>query len=325
MNVPGITTRHVEVNGIRMRILEAGRGPLVVLLHGFPELGYSYRHQVTALAEAGYHAVAPDLRGYGGTDVPTEPDAYVQPRLAGDVIQLIQTLGAVDAVVVGHDWGSPLAANVALFRPDLVRGVALLSVPYTPRGDTDMLSNLEALLGPHNYQSYFQSDAAQRELEADPRRTMLASLVGVSGDRRQGTGLASAEQGWLAMMGEVPDTLPDWLSEQDVDVYATEFAHTGFYGALSWYRVSRTNWELLAPWHRAPLLQPALFIGGDRDPVLGWPAMREWAVEGQRKVVPNLTRAEILPGCGHWIQQERPGEVNELLLEFLARPEVAPA
>ena len=317
MKVPGATTRHVDLDGLRMRVLEAGEGPLVVLLHGFPELGYSYRHQVTALAEAGYRAVAPDLRGYGGTDVPHDAIAYVQPRLAGDVIRLIQTLGAEQAVVVGHDWGSPLAANVALFRPDLVRGVALLSVPYTPRGERDLLSNLETLLGPHNYQSYFQTDAAQRELEADPRRTMLASLLGISGDRQAGTGLDSAEQGWLAMMGELPDTLPDWLTEDDVEVYATEFARTGFLGALSWYRVSRANWELLAPWHHAPLRQPTLFVGGDRDPVLAWPAMRDWALDGQRAVVPNLVRSEILPGCGHWVQQERAEEVTALLLEFL--------
>ena len=317
-DVPRASTRHVDVNGIRMRILEAGEGPLVVLLHGFPDLGYSYRHQITALAKAGYHAVAADLRGYGGTDVPTDPFAYVQPRLVGDVVALIQTLTAEQAVVVGHDWGSPVAANTALFRPDLVRGVALLSSPYIPRGKADQLSSLEALLGPDNYQNYFQTDAAQQELEADPRNTMLATLVGISGDRDGASDLSAAQQGWLPMMGELPAALPDWLTEGDLDVYTEAFTHTGFLGALNWYRVSRTNWELLAPWHHARLQQPTLFVGGDRDPILGWPAMAEWATEGMQAMVPHLTRSVILGGAGHWIQQERPEEINQLLLEFLA-------
>ena len=314
-----IRQRHLEANGIRIRVSEAGEGPLVLLLHGFPELGHSYRHQLVALAEAGYHAVAPDQRGYGGTDAPSDPLAYTQLHLAGDAVGIVQALGADEVVVVGHDWGSPLAANIALFRPDLVRGLVLLSVPYTPRGQTDVLSGLEALLGPNNYQSYFQTDAAQRELEADPRRTMLATLVGMSGDRPDTVEtLSSAEQGWLPMMGEPPEQLPAWLTPEDLDHYAREFARTGFLGGLNWYRVSRTNWELLAPWHHAHLQPPTLFVGGDRDPVLAWPAMREWATDGMRAVVPRLIRSELLDGCGHWIQQERSAEVNELLLEFLA-------
>lgn len=309
------THRFAETNGIRMHLTEAGSGPLVVLLHGFPELGHSYRHQITALAEAGYHAVAPDLRGYGRTDVPTDPLRYTQLHLAGDVAGVVRALGATQAVVVGHDWGSPLAANLALFRPDLVRGVALLSVPYAPRSSTDILTALEQALGPHNYQSYFQTDAAQEELEADVRRTMHATLVGLSGDNPDRG--SSTVEGWRAMMGDLPDGLPSWLGEEDLDLYTTRFEATGFLGALNWYRVSGTNWELLAPWHHAPLLPPTLFVGGDRDPVLDWPGMRDH-VDGMRAVVPNLTKAEILPGCGHWTQQERPDEVNALLLEFLA-------
>lgn len=314
-----LVERDLDVNGVRLHVTEAGAGPLVLLLHGFPELGHSYRHQLVALAEAGYHAVAPDQRGYGASHAPTDPGQYTQLHLAGDAIGLVEALGASEAVVVGHDWGSPLAANTGLFRPDLVRGVVLLSVPYTPRGSTDVLSGLESLLGPHNYQSYFQTDAAQRELEADPRQTMLATLVGLSGDRVGPTdGLSSAKDGWLPLMGPVPDELPPWLTDADLDHYASEFARTGFLGALNWYRTSRTNWELLAPWHHAPLLPPTLFVGGDRDPVLAWPAMQQWATDGMRTVVPNLTRAEILEGCGHWTQQERPDAVNDLLLEFLA-------
>ena len=312
-----ITQRTLEVGGIHMRILEAGSGPLVLLLHGFPELGYSYRHQLTALAAAGYHAVAPDQRGYGGTDAPTDPGQYTQLHLAGDAIRLAQELGAEEFVVVGHDWGSPVAAHVGLFRPDIVRGVVLLSVPYQPRGNTDTLSALEGALGPDNYQSYFQTDAAQRELEADPRRTMLASLIGISGDSAPDEEkMQTAEQGWFAMMGPVPDELPSWLTEEDLDHYAQEFGRTGFLGGLNWYRIQRTNWELLAPWHRAPLLPPSLFVGGTLDPVLRWPGARK-RVERLSSVMPNLVRAEMLEGCGHWTQQERRDTVNEMLLEFI--------
>ena len=309
------TSRFVETNGIRMHLTEAGTGPLVVLLHGFPELGHSYRHQLEALAAAGYHAVAPDQRGYGRTDAPTDPLQYTQFHLAGDVVGLIQEIGATQAVVVGHDWGSPLAANLALFRPDVVRGLVMLSVPYAPRGSTDILTGLEQGLGPHNYQSYFQTDAAQAELEADVRHTMRATLIGLSGDS-SGQGLATAEQGWLAMMGDLPEQLPPWLDVDDLDFYTEQFERSGFLGGLNWYRVSRTNWELLAPWHHAPVLPPALFVGGDRDPVLAWPGMRDY-VGRMQALVPNLTRAEVLEGCGHWTQQERPEQVNELLLEFL--------
>jgi pimeloyl-ACP methyl ester carboxylesterase len=190
-----------------------------------------------------------------------------------------------------------------------------LSVPYAPRSSTDILTGLEQALGPHNYQSYFQTDAAQQELEADVRRTMRTTLIGLSGDNPDRG--SSTVEGWRAMMGDLPDGLPSWLSAEDLDVYTERFEATGFLGALNWYRVSRTNWELLAPWHHAPLLAPTLFVGGDADPVLAWPGMRDY-VGRMQAVVPNLTRAEILEGCGHWTQQERPDEVNELLLEFLA-------
>ena len=169
-----ITHRSITTNGITMHVAEAGEGPLVLLLHGFPELWYSYRHQLEALAAAGFHAVAPDQRGYGTTDSPDEVGQFTMLHLVGDVVGLLAALGEEHCVVVGHDWGSPVAANLAVLRPDLVRGVVLLSVPYLPRGDTDVLTALTGLLGPTNYQVYFQEPGvAEAALEANVHDSML--------------------------------------------------------------------------------------------------------------------------------------------------------
>lgn len=312
-----ISHRFVDTNGIRMHIAEEGVGPLVVLCHGFPESWYSYRHQLKALASAGYHAVAPDQRGYGQTDAPEDARQYSLLHLAGDIVGLVQALDAERCVVVGHDWGSPVASAVGLYRPDLVRGVALLSVPYMPRGGSDQLTALTELLGPNNYQVFFQEPGvAEAALEADVRASILGSLIGGSGDAPEVNTLSDVSGGYT--FGHATGPLPEWLTNEDVDYFTTEFERTGFRGGLNWYRNSRQNWELGAAWHKAPLLPPSLFVGGDRDLVLNWPGFRD--LVGRLRVIsmPNLTRAEVLEGCGHWTQQERPTEVNELLLEFLA-------
>lgn len=308
--------RFVETNGIRMHIAEAGEGPLVLLLHGFPESWHSWRHQLVALAEAGYHAVAPDQRGYGQTDAPEEIDQYTLLHLAGDIVGLVQALGADRAVVVGHDWGSPVAATVGLFRPDLVRGVALLSVPYTPRSDTDQLTTLTAILGPDNYQVFFQPPGvAESVFEADVRATVVNGLIGSSGDAPEVNNLSDVTQGQFEAGPD--DPLPGWLTEADIDFLTAEFERTGYRGGLNWYRNSSRNWELMAAWHHAPLLPPSLYIGGDRDLVLHWPGFRDLVGVLQGYSMPNLTKAVVLEGCGHWTQQERPVEVNGLLVEFL--------
>lgn len=314
-----ITHRTVATNGINMHIAEAGDGPLVLLLHGWPELWYSYRHQVESLAEAGYHAVAPDQRGYGQTESPAEIDKYSLLHLAGDVVGLIGALGESRAVVVGHDWGSPVASTVGLFRPDLINGVALLSVPYLPRGDVDMLTGLTQALGPKNYQVFFQEPGvAEAALEADVRRSVLSSLVGASGDALRVNTLSDV--GPEGIFGqEAPDgPLPGWLSDEDIDFYTAEYQRTGYRGGLNWYRNSVPNWEFMAAWHHAPLLAPSLFIGGDRDPVYNWPGMKDLVGSLRDISMPNLTKTVVLDGCGHWTQQERPGEVNDLLVEFLS-------
>jgi pimeloyl-ACP methyl ester carboxylesterase len=314
----GISHRFIDTNGIRMHIAEEGDGPLVLLCHGFPESWHSYRNQLEALAAAGYHAVAPDQRGYGQTDAPDDARQYSLLHLAGDMVGLVDALGAERCVVVGHDWGSAVASTVGLFRPDLVRGVALLSVPYLPRGDSDTLTALTELLGPNNYQVFFQEPGvAESVLEADVRASVLGGLIGCSGDAPEVNTLSDVSGGDL-FQNVAGAPLPKWLTEEDVDFFTSEFERTGYRGGLNWYRNSRQNWELMAAWHNAPLLPPSLFVAGDRDLVLNWPGVRQLVGHLREISMPNLTKTVVLDGCGHWTQQERPTEVNELLLEFLS-------
>ena len=288
---------------------------------GFPESWYSWRHQLPALAEAGYHAVAPDQRGYGQTDRPAEPEKYSQLHLVGDVIGLLDALGEQRAVVVGHDWGAPVAWNTALLRPDRIRGVAGLSVPYAPRGPVSMLTAMRAALGDGFYMQYFQAPGvADAELARDVRTTMRRILYGASGDAPHGSEaaqpVAPEGEGFLDLMPD-PETLPDWLTEADLDVFVAEFERTGFTGGLNWYRAIDLTWELMAAWQGAVVTPPALYVAGDRDLVVNFPGMAQF-IPHLQTVVPNLTRTIILPGVGHWTQQERPAEVNAALLEFLA-------
>ena len=320
-----ITHRNVEANGITIHLAEAGEGPLVVLLHGFPESWYSYRHQLRALAEAGYHAVAPDMRGYGRTDSPPDISQYSMPRLVGDVIGLVNELGGERFVVVGHDWGSPVAANVGLFRPDLVRGVVLLSVPYLPRGDVDVLTMLTATLGPDNYQVYFQEPGlAEKAFEADVRTSVVSTLIGCSGDVPEINLLDKVDSAQplardaLGFGDLTSRPLPAWLTEEDIDYYTGEFQRTGYGGGLNWYRTSKLNWELLAAWQNAPLTAPSLFVAGERDLVVNWSVVREVIPMLSELSMLNLTKSVVIEGSGHWVQQERPSQVNELLIEFLA-------
>jgi pimeloyl-ACP methyl ester carboxylesterase len=313
-----ITHRNVEANGITVHLAEAGEGPLVLLLHGFPELWYSYRHQLPALADAGYHAVAPDMRGYGQTDAPTDVSQYSMLRLVGDVIGVVEALGGGSFVVVGHDWGSPVAANVGLFRPDRVRGVGLLSVPYLPRGDADVLTGLTETLGPDNYQVYFQEPGvAEKAFEADVRASVISTLIGASGDVPEINLLDKVEPA-QPFGDHSSQPLPAWLTEEDVDYYTSEFQRTGYAGGLNWYRTSKLNWELMAAWHNAPLTAPSLFIAGERDLVVNWPGVRDIIPLLGQISMPNLTKSVLIEGAGHWVQQERPSRVNELLIEFLA-------
>jgi pimeloyl-ACP methyl ester carboxylesterase len=311
-----ITHRTVDVHGLKMHVAEAGSGPLVVLLHGFPESWYSWRHQLTALADAGYHAVAPDQRGYGRTGGPAGAEHYTQLHLVGDVIGLLDALGQEHAAVVGHDWGAPVAWHTALLRPDRVRAVAGLSVPFQPRGSRPPTEAIRAGIGDRHYMIYFQEPGvADDELSRDPRRTLRMLLYTGSGDAPRAQPIVPVGGGFLDYCRE-PDTLPDWLTEHDLDVFEQDYTEAGFTGGLNWYRAMDRTWELMAPWHGARVMPPALYIGGEQDLVVNGPGTREYLPKLAR-YVPNLTRTVLLPGCGHWTQQERPAEVNRELIEFL--------
>jgi pimeloyl-ACP methyl ester carboxylesterase len=329
----GITHSYLQAGDLRMHIAEAGSGPLVLLLHGFPECWYSWRHQLVALADAGYHAVAPDQRGYCRTGPPQpgagepgagepgagepgagEPDAgeYTILHLTGDVIALMDALGEERAVVAGHDWGAPVAWHAALFRPDRVRGVIGMSVPYRPRGSSAPIAALRSLLGDGFYMVYFQQPGtADAELGRDPAQTFRKMLYSLSGDAPGNIALIPAGGGLLDTLAE-PPRLPGWLGQDDIDTFVSEYATAGFTGPLNWYRNIDRNWELTGAWQHALIRVPALFIAGDRDPVLGFAS-----ADGLAAVIPQLTGSVMLPGCGHWTQQERPAEVSAAMIGFL--------
>jgi len=313
-----ITHRELETNGIRMHVAEQGTGPLVVLCHGFPESWYSWRHQLAALSAAGFHAVAPDMRGYGRTDAPAEIEAYTLCHLVGDMVDLVGALGETSAVIAGHDWGAPVAWHAALMRPDVFRAVIGLSVPYRPRGPVRPTTAMPRTDDTVFYQLYFQTPGvAEAELEQDVRATIRRLAYGGSGDApaRETIAMVPRQGGFLQYMTD-PETLPPWLTAADVEFYAGELARTGFRGGLNWYRNIDRSWELLAPFAGARVSVPALYVAGDRDLVVRFPGMDQ-LIPNLSKFVPKLRRTVMLPGCGHWTQQERPREVNDAMLEFL--------
>ncbi|WP_299556551.1 alpha/beta hydrolase [uncultured Mycolicibacterium sp.] len=300
------TERFVATNGVRLRVTEAGeRGnPVVLLAHGFPELAYSWRHQIPALAAAGYHVLAPDQRGYGGSSRPDDVAAYNIVELTSDLAGLLEDVGARRAVLVGHDWGSPVVCNFALLHPDRVDGIVAMSVPPVPRPPAPPTELWRRAFGDNYfYILHFQEPGvADAELGADPAATMhrvfadVDSALGPPETRRS-----------------EPSPLPAWITQAELDHYVAEFTRTGFTGGLNWYRNFDRNWELTAHTPAATIDVPTLFLAGAADPVLLFTPR-----DRVRDVVTGPYRELLLDGAGHWVQQERPAEVNEALLAFLA-------
>ena len=326
--VPGLggtaRSRVVDARGTRIHVVEDGPadGPLVLLVHGFPESWYSWRHQIPVLAGAGYHVAAIDVRGYGRSSAPLEVDAYGMLAHVNDNLGVVEALGHDTAVVVGHDWGAPIVCNSALLRPDVFTAVAMLSVPYNPvssRRPTAALAELGAAIGEEFYIIYFQEPGrAEAEAELDVRGWILGFLIGASGDAvapAGGGSIASVPAGgMLRDRFVIPDKLPAWLTQEDVDFYVGEFERTGFRGPLNRYRNIDRDWRDLQAWKGRPIEVPSLFIGGERDGPTIWGSN---AISRFPATLPQLRGSHILPGCGHWVQQERADEVNDLLLEWL--------
>jgi epoxide hydrolase A/B len=324
MSQTAVRHRQLQVGGLSLHVAEAGEGPLVLLCHGFPECWYSWRHQLGALAAAGYRAVAPDMRGYGRTDAPSRIEDYTVFHLLGDLTGLLDQLGEKQAVLVGHDWGSIVAWTGALVRPDRFRAVVGMSVPFLPRLPVKPTDMMRAMAGDRFlYVLYFQEPGvAEAELDPRARELMRKVLYSLSGSLPEGRALRldlPKTAGFLDGLLE-PEKLPDWLSEADLDFYATEFERTGFRGGLNWYRNFDRNWELLAPFADARIRVPALFIGGLLDPVVTGPERKveSPAVSMLPSFCEDLRGKVLIEGAGHWNQQEKPEETNAALLAFLA-------
>ena len=301
----------VEVNRTRIHYVEAGEGPTVIFCHGFPELWYSWRHQLPVLAQAGYRAIALDMRGHGESDAPAAVESYDVCHTVGDVIGLMDTLGIERAAFVGHDAGTSTAYHAALMRPDRVRGVIGLSVPYIPRGSMSILEAFDGAVPPGFYMLYFQEcGVAERDLGRDVKESLRRLIYANSGQNPEVPFIMTVPPG-----GNLVDELPapdgaiSFLSDADLDIYAASYSRTTFCGGLNGYRVFRRNWEITAPWNGMPLPVPSAYIGGTSDTVLHFPGFREAA-----RAMGNAT---FLDGAGHWIQAERPGQVNAALLSFL--------
>ncbi|WP_413800894.1 alpha/beta fold hydrolase [Streptomyces iranensis] len=315
-----LTHRLVPSPAGRIHLVEqGGTGPLVLLVHGFPESWYSWRHQLPALAAAGYRVAAPDVRGYGRSSRPAAVDAYRMRELVADNVAVVEALGEESAVVIGHDWGSPIAANSALLRPDVFRAVGMLSVPYAPRGGPRPSEAFAGVGGDEEfYVSYFQEPGrAEAEIEPDVRGWLAGICAALSGDTMPGPELPDPHfvtPGRTLRERFPAGRLPAWLSEGDLDVYAGEFERTGLSGGLNRYRNMDRDWEDLAEYDGAPITQPSLFVGGALDASTAW--MGD-AIKAYPSTLPGLVGSHILEDCGHWIQQERPEEINRLLVDWL--------
>lgn len=335
--------RLLDVNGVRLHVVEEGEGPLVIFVHGFPELWYSWRFQLPALAAAGYRAVAIDQRGYGRSSKFWHTDAYRIHRMVDDLVGLVAALGEQRAVLVGHDWGAPVAWTAAWLHPKVFRGVLGMSAPFAGRGIIALPGNPFGELSPQEihrrvagpgqvfYQEYFGTlGPIIDEIEADLRGWVRDIVWSVSGDALAAAGFSLAGQDPVELIRHsalcvphghqmrerffTPPTMPHWFTEADLDVFVDALEQGGFSGPLSYYHNIDNDWHDLTPVKDRPLEVPAMFLGAEYDVATWWGAE---ALERAPERIPNWLGSRILPGCGHWLQQERADDTNAILLEFL--------
>lgn len=316
--------KSIDLNGITLSYLDHGEGPALLLCHGFPETSYAWRHQIPALAAAGYRVLAPDLRGYGESTAPQAIDEYTVFDAVGDLIGLLDALSIERSIVAGGDWGATIAWQAALMRPDRVVGIVALGVPMMGRAPIPPTRLFPRMDGELHYTLYFQDPgAAERELERDVRLSLRRILHAASGDaglRHPGDGtpnpfgMVAPSAGLLHALPDAP-ALPAWLSESDLDHYAASFTRSGFRGGLNYYRNLDRNWRLQASLAGTKVHVPALFAVGSRDTGLAMPGMRE-IIADMPRLVTNLRGSVKIEGAGHWLQQERPDAINDLMLSF---------
>jgi pimeloyl-ACP methyl ester carboxylesterase len=313
-----------DVNGIGMHYIDEGQGPLVILLHGFPYLWYMWRRQIPALAGAGYRVVVPDQRGFGQTDRPESIEAYDISQSVGDMVGLMAALGETSAVIVGHDLGAWVAQAAVMMRPDLFSALVMLNTPVPPRGKVRPTVALrEMAKGKVYHHLYFQQvGKPDRELAADPRKTLRSVYYSISGD-------ATGEERWRLFIepGEPilnaftePRDFPSWLSTRAIDHYVDEYTRTGFTGALNYYRCRDRNWEITSFLDGAVVRQPSMFIGGAADPSLD-PVEIRALYDRLDTYLPGLWKKVLLPGVGHSAAEESADQVNDLLVAFLGQLE----
>lgn len=314
--------RFVQLADVRLRVAVEGRGPLVLMVHGFPESWYSWRHQMTPVAEAGFTAAALDVRGYGGSDKPFPVEAYAMEHMVADVVGVIEALSpGASAIIAGHDWGAPIVWNSALIRPDRVRAVCGLSVPYMGVPSRPFSAVFDEVFTKRNkffYQAYFQKEGvAEAEAERDIRGFLRKFYYALCGEAPDGSWPSDKTADATLLQGLVdPDPFPSWLSAADLDYYVGEFARSGLRGPLNRYRNHERDFAFLRRFEGRKIEQPALFIGGERDLVLTMFGRTDFAA-AMRGEIPDLRGSDVLEGCGHWTQQERPRAVNDRLLAWL--------
>jgi pimeloyl-ACP methyl ester carboxylesterase len=307
-----IKHQYVQINGIRYHYAEAGKGPLVLLLHGFPELWYSWRHQLAALAGAGYHGVAPDLRGFGESQVTKNVKDYSLTSHAKDVKELIDHLGAKEVFIIGHDWGANLMWIMPMLYPDVVKGVVSLSIPFypEPRDPVEIRKKW-----PNTFTNFHTPGATEAEFNQDPERFFRLFFYGLSGEAPKelidSLYLKKPDNDRVLDDFTEPEHLPSWLTQKDLDYYVNAYKKTGITPALNFYRNDQ-DYLNLKEIYKKGIRQPVLFIGGGNEA-----AVRFGSVEPMKSSLPNLRKVVILPGCGHWLQQEKPEEVNREIISFL--------
>ena len=319
--IEGVKFSFIETNGIRMRLAEMGSdGPLVLFAHGWPESWYSWRHQLTALSEAGFRVVAPDMRGYGETGAPEEIDKYDIEQLSADMVGILDALGEETATIVGHDWGAPVASHSALIYPDRFTKLVIMSVPYTGRQDQNPLEGLKAVFQDNFFYILYhneQGGVAEKEYDSDPRGLLSRFYLSPDSPREEPkiTDSKRSAGGFLPRIGAAKG-LPGWLKQKDLDYVVNQFEKAGFRGGVNYYRNIERNWEITVDLEDFAIKVPTLFLAGSQDMVIRG-ATKEMLQSSMEKSIPNLQQVILLPNIGHWVQQEAPEETNQALLNFL--------